>query len=279
MPSLSPNIGAQLWDAAVSSPWLPHNNAVRAFDAFAVATIVEDRDLNSPPGSCADGARYLVAGGATGLWATHSGQLALAVGANASNGWEFYTVAVEGMALFVRDELVLSRYRSAAWHDTVDGLSRLADMTDVDLTGLADSYTLRYDASNGLWYASADLNLHPTESFIIACSDESTALATGTSKVTLRMPYAFTLDRIRASLSTAQTSGSIFTVDVNESGSSLLSTKITIANGSKTSTAAGTQPVISDSSIADDAEVTVDIDQIGDGTAKGLKVTLIGHRT
>jgi hypothetical protein len=35
--------------------------------------------------------------------------------------------------------------------------------------------------------------------------------------------------------------------------------------------------VISDSSIAADGEITVDIDQVGDGTAKGLKVYLIGH--
>jgi hypothetical protein len=34
--------------------------------------------------------------------------------------------------------------------------------------------------------------------------------------------------------------------------------------------------VISDTSLADDAEITIDIDQIGDGTAKGLKVILIG---
>ncbi len=37
-------------------------------------------------------------------------------------------------------------------------------------------------------------------------------------------------------------------------------------------------PVISDAALADDAEITIDIDQIGDGTAKGLKITLIGTR-
>ena len=31
--------------------------------------------------------------------------------------------------------------------------------------------------------------------------------------------------------------------------------------------------------ILSDAEMTIDIDQVGDGTAKGLKVTLIGRRT
>ena len=47
----------------------------------------------------------------------------------------------------------------------------------------------------------------------------------------------------------------------------------------KTSTTAATPAVISDSALADDAEITIDIDQIGGGDAgAGLKVTLIGTR-
>lgn len=115
-----------------------------------------------------------------------------------------------------------------------------------------------------------------TQSIIIACSDETTALTTGTGKVTFRMPYAFTLSAVRASLTTAQASGSILTVDINEAGSSILSTKLTIDNTEKTSTTAATAAVISDTALADDVEITIDIDQVGDGTAKGLKVYLIG---
>lgn len=118
-----------------------------------------------------------------------------------------------------------------------------------------------------------------TESIIVAASDETTALTAGTTKVTFRMPYAFTLTAVRASLTTAQASGSIFTVDINEGGATILSTKLTIDNTEKTSTTAATAPVLSDTALADDAEITVDIDQVGDGTAKGLKITLIGYRT
>ena len=121
-------------------------------------------------------------------------------------------------------------------------------------------------------------NLTNVQSIVVAASDETTALATGTAKVTFRMPYAFTLTSVRASLTTAQSSGSIFTVDINEGGTSILSTKLTIDNTEKTSTTAATAAVISDASLADDAEITIDIDQIGDGTAKGLKITLIGTR-
>ncbi len=133
-------------------------------------------------------------------------------------------------------------------------------------------------ASDGTNYFTSARSGPQTESIIIACSDETTALAAGAAKLTFRMPYSFTVTGIRASLTTAQTSGSIFTVDVNESGITIMSTLLTIDNTEKTSTTAATPPVISDPSIADDAEMTIDIDQIGDGTAKGLKVVLMGHR-
>ena len=121
-------------------------------------------------------------------------------------------------------------------------------------------------------------NLTNVQSIVVAASDETTALATGAAKVTFRMPYAFTLTAVRASLTTAQASGSIFTVDINDGGTTILSTKLTIDNTEKTSTTATTPAVISDTALADDAEITIDIDQVGDGTAKGLKLTLIGTR-
>ena len=108
--------------------------------------------------------------------------------------------------------------------------------------------------------------------FVIAASDESTNLATGTDKVYFRMPYAGTLLAVRASVNTAPT-GSTLIVDINEAGTSLLSTKLSIDASEKTSTTAAVPAVISDSALADDAEITIDIDQVGSTVAgKGLKV-------
>lgn len=111
----------------------------------------------------------------------------------------------------------------------------------------------------------------------LAVSDETTALTTGSGKITFRMPYGMTLTEVRASLTTAQTSGSILTINVRENGGQIFSTKLTIDNTEKTSVTATTPYVLQDTSLGDDAEITVDIDQIGDGTAKGLKITLIGY--
>jgi len=114
--------------------------------------------------------------------------------------------------------------------------------------------------------------------YSLAISDETTSLTTGTAKVTFRMPCAVTLTAVRASVTTAPT-GSTLVVDINEAGASILSTKLSIDASEKTSTTAATPPVISDSALADDAEMTIDIDQIGSTIAgTGLKVTLIGTR-
>lgn len=118
--------------------------------------------------------------------------------------------------------------------------------------------------------------IEPTE-ILVAVGDETTAITTGNAKLTFRMPFAMTLDAIpRASLTTASSSG-IPTVDINEAGASILSTKLTIDANELTSTTAATPAVLSDTSLADDAIITIDIDVAGTNAA-GLKVLLRGYR-
>tara|TARA_R100000306_G_C4362237_1_gene135852 strand:- start:800 stop:1228 length:429 start_codon:yes stop_codon:yes gene_type:complete len=118
-----------------------------------------------------------------------------------------------------------------------------------------------------------------TTSFVIACSDETSDLTTG-EKVVFRMPYAYTVEAVRASLTTAATGGTLLTVDINEGGTTILSTKLTIDASETTSTTAATPAVISDSALANDAEMSIDIDAIGStNTGKGLKVYIIGNKT
>ncbi len=121
-----------------------------------------------------------------------------------------------------------------------------------------------------------DLPPDVEDSIMMAVSDETTLLTTGTAKVTFRMPFAMRLTDIRANVNEAPT-GSVITVDVNEGGTTILSTKLTIDATEETSETAAAPPVISDNDLAKDAEITIDIDTVGSTTAgKGLKVTLIG---
>ena len=177
---------------------------------------------------------------------------------------------------------------------SVDKILYLPDATDT-LVGKATTDTLTnksIDLTNNTLAATkaqlntavSDGNVQFTDAipcdFIIAASDETTALTTGTAKVTFRAPYAFTLTAVRASVTTAPTGGTLLTVDINESGTSILSTKLTFDASEKTTTTAATAAVISDSAIADDAEITIDIDAVGSTIAgAGLKVYLIGTRS
>jgi hypothetical protein len=75
---------------------------------------------------------------------------------------------------------------------------------------------------------------------------------------------------------TAQSEGSLLTVDIREEGTTIFSTKLTIDNTEKTSVTAATSAVLSDVVLGDDAEITIIIDQIGTPGAAGLKIALIG---
>jgi hypothetical protein len=134
-------------------------------------------------------------------------------------------------------------------------------------------YALNYIAQNGGGGSSTG----PIE-FVIACSNETSNLTVGANKVTFRAPVAFTLTEVRASVNTAPT-GSTLVVDINEGGTSVLSTKLSIDANETTSLTAAVPPVISDSAIANDAVITIDIDQVGSTVAgAGLKVILGGTR-
>lgn len=139
------------------------------------------------------------------------------------------------------------------------------------------THDITYYNNSGTWATyQANAAVDKTEVLIIALGDETTAITTGTAKVTFRMPWAMTVTAVRASLTTVSSSG-LPTFDINEAGVSILSTKLTIDASEKTSTTAATPAVISDSALADDAEITIDIDVAGTGAA-GAKIYIIGTR-
>jgi len=115
----------------------------------------------------------------------------------------------------------------------------------------------------------------------VACSDELTALTVADDKVTFRMPYALTLNAgiagIRASLTTAGTTSGVTTIDIEQNGTSILSTLITIDYGELTSYTGATPVVISTTALTDNAVITVNVDVLSGGaTESGLKIQLIG---
>lgn len=153
----------------------------------------------------------------------------------------------------------------------------IPDLTALTAVAVGDKLEV-YDVSESQNKHATVADLVPAIIGPITVGDETTALTTGTAKKTFRMPYAMTVTEVRISVTTAPT-GATLTVDLNEGGASIFSTVLTIDVSEKTSTTAATPAVISDSALADDAEMTVDIDQIGSTVAgAGLKITLIGTR-
>lgn len=264
------------WPEGITAARIPANNNTRAMEAFIGPAISATTTAQPSLPATADDPPvvYIIPAGATGTpWSTFAeGDVAIGY----FEGWTAYA-PFEGLRKFVIDESADWQYVGAAW--AVAGVPGAGDV--VGPASAVDDRIATFDGTTGKLIQDGGKTIAQlqTHSISIACSDESTNLTTGLAKVTFRMPYAFTLTAVRASLTAAQTAGSIFTVDINEGGTTILSTKLTIDNSEKTSTTAATPAVISDASLADDAEITVDIDQVGTPLAKGLKVYLIGYPT
>lgn len=281
--------------SAQAIPEVLVNENTRWLEFFAAGGKVLDRGLTAQPGSPSDGDAYLMVASPTGTnWSGQGNKIALRIG----TAWEFKT-PTEGMTLYVADEDVRIVYDGSAWASAAgSGGGYSPGGTDVALadggTGasLADPNADRImfwddsagavtwlEAGTGLSISGTTITATGTGAaweMLVAVSDETTALTVGTGKVTFRMPRAVTLTDVRASVTTAPT-GSTLIVDINEGGSTILSTKLSIDASEKTSTTAASAAVISDTALADDAEITIDIDQVGSTIAgAGLKVLLKG---
>lgn len=179
---------------------------------------------------------------------------------------------LEGIATGATANDTDSNLKNRANHTGTQTLATISDAGSAASSSSSDFAT----AAQG---ALADTALQSQKvMFGIAVSDETTDLTTGTAKTTFRAPSAFDLTSVRASVTTAPIGASI-SVDISVNGVSIFTTALSIDSTEKTSTTAATAHVLTSSplAIADDAEITVDIDAVGSTTAgAGLKIVLIG---
>lgn len=197
----------------------------------------------------------------------------------AQHAWKHHTLSADDVGLGNVANLAPADLPIST--DTQNALDAKANIASPTFTGTPSAPTAPANTNTTQIATTAfvvqAVNASP-EAIQAACSDETTNLTTGTSKITFRMPFAMTLTSVRASLSTAQTAGVLLTVDINQNGVSVLGTKLTFDNNETTTTTAATQPTIVTSALTDDSSITVDIDQVGTAGAKGLKITLLGTR-
>lgn len=109
--STDPRFGLQYGWALGESGWNTgmDTNLLKLARA-GVHLSVKDRDLAAPPVSPAAGDSYIVAAAATGLWATHSGKIAVWDGA----AWAFYAPRL-GWVAYIEDEEKLTAYKTSGW--------------------------------------------------------------------------------------------------------------------------------------------------------------------
>ncbi len=125
------------------------------------------------------------------------------------------------------------------------------------------------------WYM-LDSSAAGPEVFSFAISDETTAITTGTAKLTWRAPYAGTITAVYAELNTTSSSGNP-AFDINKNGTTVLSTVLTVDASETDSATAATPAVISVPTFAARDVFTFDIDTAGTG-AKGAKITILYNR-
>lgn len=133
------------------------------------------------------------------------------------------------------------------------------------------NYVLNTDITGYAPRDSVVLQINDTAIIAVACSDETTALTTGT-KLQFNFPFDATITDVQAYVNDS-TTGDTLIVDINEDGVSILTTKLHIDPSEKKSSLSSTAVVIGDADIARGAEITIDIDRIGSSEAgAGLKV-------
>jgi len=155
-------------------------------------------------------------------------------------------------------------------------LANIADIADDRILGNVSGGSA---VPAELTAAQVNTFLQRPEAITVALTGENANAYVADGLVKFRMPYAFTLSELpRASANTAPT-GSGITIDIEDETASIFSTLLTIDATAKTSTTATTPAVLSTTSIADDQELSFNIDAVGSTIpGAGIKVTLIGYQ-
>jgi hypothetical protein len=144
----STNLTLPFIEGAQAQKHVTHNAALQLLDAVVMLSVL-DRDLAAPPGSPADGDRYLVAGAATGAWSGKEGKIA----ARQDGAWAFYTPK-EGWFAWIADEDIVQMFNGVSWTGAATqnaallGVNTTADATNK--LAVASSAVLFNHAGNGV---------------------------------------------------------------------------------------------------------------------------------
>lgn len=146
MPDTTAHLALPFIMASQAQKHVTHNEALRLLDGIVQLSVL-DRDLTAPPGSPAEGARYIPASGATGAWAGWAGSIAYWV-----DGAWMRILPAPGWLAWVEDENVLLVYDGAGWIGaTPTELQNLALLGIGTTADMANPFSAKLNAA--LWAA------------------------------------------------------------------------------------------------------------------------------
>ncbi len=214
--------------------------------------------------------------------------------ANAETGWVMTTSGsiIVGTTAIAFSQAIAGSYIADAASDTTTwpviagsqtGSQNL--LTDGGLTYNSSSDTLTSTNLAGAGAAITALSAsninagtlgtaYYTQTYCWAASDQTTTIVAANNLV-VQYPFdaTFTITGVHADVGTAPTG--LMTIDINETGTTIFSTLLTIDANEFTSGTAATPAVISDSSFAANAQLSIDVDSTTGG--KALEVCVTGH--
>jgi len=189
----------------------------------------------------------------------------------------------ERLAIGSSGKLLKSDGSTASWQTVASADSIITTEGDV-IVGASDGDGERLGAGTAGKFlttqgaSSAPTWTSPTLSFIVSLTSETGDATVADNLAIIRMPFAFEVTAVSAFCNTAPT-GSTLIFDVTEATATIFSTKISIDISEKTSTTAATAPVIDDGTLAADAIIGFNCDQIGSSTAgAGIKIIIKGYQ-
>ena len=240
MSDLSPHLLLPYILAAQAQKHVTHNDALRLLDVIVQLSVL-DRDLTTPPVSPADGDRYIVASGATGLWAGWDLNVTTWV-----DGVWMRLVPRPGWLAWIADEATVAVWTGTIWK--LVGVPQ--DVSDAIFSLVNDA-----DPTKRALFSLSGITTATTRTFTLPNTSSELAILAGTQTFTGNKTFSGTLTAsaatatIGTSVATATygmgtgatTTGLTKTVNLGTGGASGSNTVVNI--GSATAGTGGTTVV------------------------------------
>lgn len=164
--------------AAQAQKHITHNEALRLLDGLTQISVL-DRNLATPPGISAEGARYIVDSGATGLWAGWDGDVAFHTG----GAW-LRLPARTGWVVWVQNEARVVVRIGSVWTPLDNAMGLLSQAASVEVAkgamGSTTGMAVLEQTLSGLSGASVASNIEiPDRSIVLGVSTRVVTAVTG----------------------------------------------------------------------------------------------------